>query len=65
MLNKISYKRKFWKDQALAESFWILLPHFLAIKQFDGSIIEIIFVILKIGQILSQAHLQHNTTTTQ
>ena len=30
--------RKFFKDQALAESFWILLLHFLISKQFGESI---------------------------
>ena len=28
--------RKFVKNWTLGESFWILLPHFLAVKQFDG-----------------------------
>ena len=27
--------KKFLKNQALAESFWILFPHFLTSKQFD------------------------------
>ena len=29
--------RKFLKNKALAESFWILLPHFIAIEQFCGN----------------------------
>ena len=45
--------RKFWKNQALAESFWILLllPHFLDSKQFGESIKEIILVFLANGHI--------------
>ena len=36
--------RKVLKNQTLTESFWILLPLFLAIKQFGGNIKEIILV---------------------
>ena len=33
--------RKFLKNQALAESFWILFPHFLTSKQLGRSVKEI------------------------
>ena len=44
--------RKFLKNQALAESFWILLPHFLTSKQFGESLKEIILDLLENGSIL-------------
>ena len=43
--------RKFLKNQALAESFWILLPHFVAIEQFGGNGKEMILVFLQNGHI--------------
>ena len=43
--------QKDFKNQALAESFWLLLRHFLTIKQFGGSIKEIIAVFLQNGHI--------------
>ena len=30
--------RKFLKNQALTESFWIFLPHFLAIEKFGSRV---------------------------
>ena len=39
--------RKFLKNQALAESFWIFLLHFLTSKQFVKSIKEMIPVFLE------------------
>ena len=39
--------RKFLKNQALAESFWIFLLHFLTSKQFGKSIKEMILVFLE------------------
>ena len=50
--------RKFLKNQALAESFWILFPHFLAVKQFGGNRKGIILVFLQNGHIL------HSSTET-
>ena len=41
--------QKVFKNQALAESFCILLQHFLAINQFSGSVKEIIVVFLQNG----------------
>ena len=43
--------RKFLKNQALAESFWILLPHFITTEQFCGNRKEIILVFLENGHI--------------
>ena len=40
--------RKFLKNQALTESFWILLPHFLTSMQFGENVQEIILVFLEI-----------------
>ena len=34
--------RKFWKNKALAESFWILFLHFLTIMQFNENVKEMI-----------------------
>ena len=42
--------RKFLKNQALAESLWILLPHFLPIKQFSSN--RKVLVLLQNGHIL-------------
>ena len=44
--------RKFWKNRALAESFWIFLLHFLTSKQFVKSIKEMIQVFLENVHIL-------------
>ena len=43
--------RKFLKNQALAESFWILLPHFFTSKQFSESIKDMMLVFLENGHI--------------
>ena len=39
--------RKILKNEALAESFWILLPHFLTSKQFGETVKERILVFLE------------------
>ena len=44
--------RKFLKNQALAENFWILLLHFLTIRQIRGSVKEMISAFLENGHIL-------------
>ena len=38
--------RKFLKNQALAESFWILLLYFLTSKQFSESVKDMLLVFL-------------------
>ena len=43
--------RKFFKNQALAESFWILLPHFIATEQLCGNRKGIILVFSENGHI--------------
>ena len=43
--------RNFLKNQTLAESFWILFPHFLVIEQFGGSLKEKIAAFLQNGLI--------------
>ena len=41
------FARKFLKNQALAESLWILLLHFLTSKQFGESLKEMMLVFLE------------------
>ena len=43
--------RKFLKNQALTESFWILLLHFFTSRQIRGSVKEMISVFLENGHI--------------
>ena len=43
--------RKFLKNQALAESFWILLLYFLTSKQFGESVKDMMLVFLENGYI--------------
>ena len=43
--------RKFLKNKALTENFWILLLHFLTSRQIRGSVKEMISVFLENGHI--------------
>ena len=43
--------QKVFEKQTLAESFWILLLYFLRIKQFSGSVKEIVLGLLQNGHI--------------